>query len=95
MNKFYAAFALFSLAITSPAIAKSEKTSFTRDGVSYTYSQSKVGNSTVVRGVSTPGSSFYLVIRGNRVTGTADGVPVSFQLSDVKGSEESVAVASR
>lgn len=79
MNKFYAVSALVSLAVAAPAFAKDEKTSFTQDGVTYTYTQTKVGDSTIVKGRASPGYPFYFVVRGEQVVGNANGIPVSFR----------------
>lgn len=70
-------------AFTAPAVAGSEtaaKTTFTHEGVTYVYSKTIVGKSTVYRGYARPGHDFYLVARNGQVTGKANGIPVSFDV---------------
>jgi hypothetical protein len=73
----FAAIAL-TLGLASPALAADAHMSFTHEGVSYDFTVSKAGKSTIYRGNATPGGDFYLVERNNKVTGTANGVSVSF-----------------
>jgi hypothetical protein len=73
-------FAAAALAVVAtPAFAKEEKGSFTRDGVTYNYRLADKGDYTVITGSAFPGSrNFRLVVRGNRVTGHNEGTPVAF-----------------
>jgi hypothetical protein len=81
MRKLVVLSALVAATLAVPAVAKTaEKVSFTRDGVTYTYSETKVGKSTIYKGRALPGNPFYLVVRGDQVTGTANGIPVSFDV---------------
>ncbi len=73
--------ALVLAAVAAPAVAK-EKATFTHEGVTYVYSETKVGASTIYKGRATPGDSFYLVARNGQVTGTANSIPVSFRVPE-------------
>jgi hypothetical protein len=80
MTKLFAAFAL-AATISAPALAQeaSPERSFTRDGVTYVYTATKVGDTTVLAGRASPvGGPFKLTVRGKQVNGRAGGVPVSF-----------------
>lgn len=84
MTKFLPlAAAVLVAAVAAPAAAK-DKTVFTYKGVEYTYTEEKVGDSTVIKGVALPGDQFYLVVRNGQVVGTANGMPVSFRVKDAK-----------
>lgn len=86
MRKLVVLSALAAATLAVPAVAKNaEKVSFTRDGVTYTYTETKVGKSTIYKGRALPGNPFYLVVRGDQVTGTANGIPVAFDVP-TKGS---------
>lgn len=82
MKKIFATltFALAAAAAT-PALAASDlpqKVQFTHEGVTYFYTKTKVGESTIYKGIARPGQSFYLVERKGHVTGTANGIRVAF-----------------
>jgi len=71
----------------APAMAKTpfsakEKTTFTQDGVTYYYSQTKVGGSLIIQGYAVDGPDFYYVVRDGRVVGKNDDRPVSFQVTE-------------
>jgi hypothetical protein len=84
VKKFLIA-SLLSLSVVSPALA-GEKTSFTHDGVKYTYSVTDLGeNKRVITGHATPGAQFRLVVWNDKVSGTANGIPVAFKVSDARG----------
>ena len=93
MNKFYIMTAVLSLAAVSPAIAKDEKINFTQDGVTYSYTAEKVGESTVYKGRATPGYPFYFVVRGKQVVGNANGIPVTFSTTEANSKSEATVVA--
>jgi hypothetical protein len=97
--KYFLSAALLSLAVVAPANAKSEYTTFEHEGVSYTYKVTSFGeNKRVISGYATPGASFRLLVAGNTISGTSNGMPVSFKLSEVKPyttSKGAVTVASR
>jgi hypothetical protein len=78
-------------------MAKEEATSFARDGVNYTYTVTNVdANTRILEGTASPGNPFRLVVSGNRVSGTANGIPVSFNVKEAKtATAKNVTVASR
>ncbi|MBO9575698.1 MAG: hypothetical protein J7494_08185 [Sphingobium sp.] len=93
---FIALTATLALAVASPAFAKeAEKSSFTHEGVTYTYTKTQVGKSTVIEGYAQPGQKFHLVKNGNQVTGTANGIPVSFSMDEVAKTAKTTTLASR
>lgn len=93
MSKFFVALtATLTLAVTSPALAEAETSSFTHEGVTYTYSQTKVGNSTVIEGEAKPGQKFRFVKTGKQVTGVANGVTVSFRTNELVDYKPSKAI---
>lgn len=58
---------------------------FTRDGVTYVYTQRDQGDRTVLQGRALPGgSAFHLVVKNGRVVGTSGGIPVSFATPKAK-----------
>lgn len=81
-------FVLASLAVVSlatPAIAreKAREITFARDGVTYIYTQTRAGERTLINGQSFPsGGHFDLVVYNGRVSGTSNGFPVAFAVSD-------------
>jgi hypothetical protein len=80
MTKLFAAIAL-AATVAAPALAQevSPERSFTRDGITYVYTATKVGDTTVLAGRASPvGGPFKLTVRGKHVNGRAGGVPVSF-----------------
>lgn len=98
MSKTFAALtAILALAVASPALAKPEaKTStFTHEGVTYTYSISKAGRSTIYEGFARPGQKFRFVKRGDQVTGVANGISVSFRMHEVMKQTGTLTLASR
>lgn len=97
MNKFHFAAAILSFAVVSPAVAKEEASSFTRDGVSYTYTVTNVdANTRILEGTASPGNPFRLVVSGSRVSGKANGIPVSFTVKETKtAAAKNLTVASR
>ncbi|MCP3731159.1 hypothetical protein M9978_12040 [Sphingomonas sp. MG17] len=64
-----------------PAAASASERSFTRDGVTYTYSSAQKGANTVITGKTSTGSAYTLTVRGKRVTGLVGGAPVSFTIA--------------
>lgn len=94
MTKFPLIATLF-FAVATPAIAAApaQRVSFTHDGVTYNYTQTKVGDSLVIKGSAVNGPDFYYVVRNGRVVGRTDSTPVSFDVADAdaaiaKGSVE-------
>jgi len=95
MRKLVVLSALVAATLAVPAVAKdtAEKVTFTRDGVTYTYTETKVGKSTIYKGRAMPGNPFYLVVRGDQVVGTANGIPVSFDVADATSKAGTATVA--
>lgn len=86
MNKFFIAAAALSVSLVSPAIAKDKATTFKHEGVTYSYTVTQISDTRrVIEGKATPGDAFRLVVAGDRVSGTANGIPVEFKVSDAKG----------
>ena len=96
--KRFAAVALLALAplsLAAPARADDASTSFTHNGITYTYSITERGSTTVLRGVAVRGSvetPFTLRVRGSQVRGLVGASEVSFPLSEV---QPRVSLASR
>ena len=86
--------ALLAATVAAPAFA-AEKTSFTHDGVTYSYTQEKVAGSTILKGTSDAGESFRYVIRNGRVTGDNNGVAVRFSVEDATSDINMTLVAAR
>lgn len=68
-------------ATATPALADEPlRVQFTYEGVSYSYTVSKVGKSTVYDGHTSPGANFHFVERDGHVTGFANGMRVSYDV---------------
>lgn len=81
---FKLAIAAAAFAVSAPALAKAEETSFQRDGYTYVYSVKETGNTKHIRGKYYPGGkSFALEVRNGRVEGTVNDAGVAFPLSAV------------
>jgi hypothetical protein len=81
---FAALTATLVLAVASPALAdEAQKSSFTHEGITYTYSQTKVGKATIIEGQAKPGQKFRFVKSGKQVTGTFNGSAVSFRTDEL------------
>ncbi|MBO9581292.1 MAG: hypothetical protein J7498_10420 [Sphingobium sp.] len=94
MTKFPLVAAL-AFAFAAPAMAApAEKHSFTQDGVTYFYTQTKVGGSLVIKGYAENGPDFYYVVRNGQVVGRTDDASVSFSVADAMANRGSVEVAS-
>ncbi|MET3712943.1 hypothetical protein SAMN03159338_3370 [Sphingomonas sp. NFR04] len=93
MTRFTIALAA-TLFAAAPAFAadNADARSFTRDGVTYTYTSTTKGDVQVLEGVAKPGNqNFRLVVRNGWVDGNAAGTRVSFRVPKVT----KVQVASR
>ena len=79
MTKLFSAIAL-AATVAMPAFAEeAPNRNFTRDGITYVYTATTTGDATVLAGRAYPADvPFKLTVRGKRVIGRADGVPVSF-----------------
>ena len=85
MNRITFSVALLAFSLASPGHAKEQLTSFTHDGVTYSYTVSNISDSSrVIEGYASPGSPFRLVVSKGRVSGTVNGTPVAFKVKDVK-----------
>lgn len=92
--KFLAAAAM---ALTSTiGMAHDGERRFVHDGSTYVYTATAAPNGrTVIAGRRMPtGQSFRLVVRGDRVSGMANDVPVSFRTATAKGAASGVEIAS-
>ena len=79
----YAAFAAF-LPISAHA---ADKASFSAHGTTYEYTTSQQNGRTVISGKTSDGQAFRLLVGETKVTGQFNGQPVTFKLSDLRGSE--------
>lgn len=66
--------------VAVPTVANAAERTFTRNGVTYTYTSTKQGDRTILTGKSSAGSPYTLVVRGKRVSGTVGATPVSFTI---------------
>lgn len=103
MTKFLTATAMIaslSIAMIAPTAAnaadESPKRTFTRDGETYVYTATDKDDYVLLAGRSSPsGRTFRLVVRGDRVSGTSSGTPVSFTVKGAQRTVTSTALASR
>lgn len=77
MTKFLIAAAAATIAFAAPATAK-ERT-FTHEGVTYSYTSTPSDKGVVLEGKASTGGKFRLVVKGDWVSGYADGARVSFR----------------
>lgn len=75
-------FAIAASLSAVPSLAHAEEQTFLHAGTSYTYSTSDRNGHTLIRGRSSDGKEFRLIVGRKSVEGTFNGVPVSFSLSD-------------
>ncbi|MCP3734843.1 hypothetical protein M9979_08160 [Sphingomonas sp. RP10(2022)] len=96
MRKTFAILATIAATLTSTiGMAREGERSFRHDGQTYVYTSTVVDGAKVISGRRYPaGAPFRLTVRGNHVTGTAGGVPVSFRTADAKGAAEPIQLAS-
>lgn len=90
-------FTLALLGAALPAAASAESIPaerFEHDGVTYHYTVTTTASGQRIRGTADTGS-FELQVRKDKVSGTFNGIPVSFKLSDVKPVEGIVEIALR
>ena len=84
MTRFLIA-AATTLFVATPAFAKDDERSFTRDGVTYVYTSTTKGNAQILKGVTKPDNAkFRLVVRNGWVEGVAAGSRVSFRVPEQK-----------
>ena len=67
------------------------------EGVTYIYTKTQVGQSTIYKGTASPGQPFFLVEHKGQVTGKANGMNVSFRAPqvDVVAGVKAVPLATR
>ncbi len=71
---------------SSIGIAAEARQSFVHNGSTYVYTASRQAGRQVIDGRRLPsGEAFHLVVRGDRVSGTSGGVPVSFKTQEAAG----------
>lgn len=97
MRKTFAILATVAATLTSTiGMAREGERTFQHEGQTYVYTSTVSDGRQVISGRRYPaGAPFRLVVRGNRVTGTAGGVPVSFKTADAKGAVKGTQLASR
>lgn len=82
MRTLLIATAAAAVAASAPAAAE---TRFEHDGYTYVYKAEAKGDRQIVSGHRFPGNApFRLVVRGDKVSGTSNGVPVSFRTAQVE-----------
>lgn len=92
VTRIFLAAAALSL-VAAPAMARDDTRTFTRDGITYTYTSTKVDDTLVLEGSAAPlGGRFRLVVRDGKVTGYAGGVRVVFTVAAVR---KALALAAR
>src|SRR4051812_11761413 len=76
MTKTFFASAALLLVTAAPAFAGEKPTeiTFQRDGETYTYTKTEKDGLVILKGRFPTGDRFELIVRGDKVTGTVDGV---------------------
>jgi hypothetical protein len=76
MTKTFFASAALLLVTAAPAFAGEKPTeiTFQRDGETYTYTKTEKDGLVILKGRFPTGDRFELIVRGDKVTGTIDGV---------------------
>lgn len=97
MRKSFAILATIAAALTSTiGMAREGERTFEHDGQTYVYTTTVANDRQIITGRRFPsGAPFRLVVRGDRVTGTAGGVPVSFRTAEARGAVRGTQLASR
>jgi hypothetical protein len=81
---------------SSIGMAAEGKQSFVHDGSTYVYTSTKLDGRQVIDGRRFPsGQAFHLVVKGERVSGTSGGVPVSFKTKEASGAAGGIAAIAR
>jgi hypothetical protein len=92
MTRIFLSAAALSLAFAAPAFAGENARTFTRDGVTYTYTSTKTDGAVILEGDARPfGGKFRLVVRNGRVTGYAGNSSVSFRVAEARAAALQVA----
>jgi len=83
MIKTFFASAALLLVTAAPAFAGEKPTeiTFQRDGETYTYTKTEKAGLVILKGRFPTGNRFKLIVRGNKVTGTVDGMYFSSDIS--------------
>jgi hypothetical protein len=98
MRKTVAILAVTAAAlIPTSAMARDGERTFQHEGSTYVYTTTDASaDRHVIRGRRFPGGDrFRFVLHGSRVTGAANGVPVSFRTADARGAVNPTRLASR
>jgi|UPI0006893CC5 hypothetical protein len=97
MRKTVYILAAAAAALTSTiGMAKEAKQSFEYEGSTYVYTSSVENGRQVINGRRFPsGQAFHLIVRGDRVSGTAGGVPVAFATTEASGAAGGIAAVAR
>ena len=96
MSRIHFAAALLALGLATPTFAHEGERSFTRDGITYTYTSTRTGDTLVLEGIAKPtGGKFRFVVRDGRVTGYAGDVRVNFLVAKALRESGIVSVAAR
>ncbi len=81
---------------SSIGVAAEGRQSFVHDGSTYVYTSSVQAGRQVIDGRRLPsGQPFHLVVKGDRVSGTSGGVPVSFKTKEASGAAGGIAATAR
>ena len=76
-------------AISSPALAEPETGSFKHEGYTYVYEVKEQGSTQLISGRRYPGAvPFSLRVRDGVVSGTSNGTPVTFDVSEAAGAAD-------
>jgi hypothetical protein len=83
--------------VPTGAMAHDGERTFQHEGNTYVYTATDVSaDRHVIRGRRFPGGErFRFVVHGSRVTGAANGIPVSFRTADARGAVNPTRLASR
>lgn len=85
MRKIAFSLALAATAFSAPALAADKDvTTFSHDGVEYSYEVKPVGSKQLVTGSASTGEPFRLMISEKYVRGTFAGQPVAFSRDSVE-----------
>lgn len=97
MTKTFFASAALLLITAAPAFAgeKPAEISFQRDGETYTYTKTEKDGLMILNGRFPTGNRFKLIVRGNEVTGTIDGLHISFSMPPAPTKPGAAEVAAR
>ena len=89
VRSLFAVAAFAAVAAASPALASDASVrTFIRDGAVYSYQTVQKDGRTVLQGVG-DNRSMRLEVRGNKVSGTVDGVAVSFIMPEAQMAADS------